>query len=221
MTTRSPLTPEEIAAVRKPYRAASLLPGRAYHDPAIHEFERSEWFRRDWIVVGREEDAAAPGTYFLAEVDDEPLIVVRAATACCARSTTSAAIAARPWSRSSAARPSASSARTTPGSTTSTGRSSGPSTPTTSTTSAWPSTASSPSALATWQGFVFVSLDPDGRAARGLARRPRPASRPLRLRGAARRAHGDLRGRRELEVRRPRTTASATTARASIRSSTS
>ena len=35
MTTRSPLTPEEIAAVRKPYRAASLLPGRAYHDPAI------------------------------------------------------------------------------------------------------------------------------------------------------------------------------------------
>ncbi len=76
-STQSPLTPEEIAAVRKPYRAASLLPGRAYHDPAIHEFERTEWFRRDWVVVGREEDAAAPGTYFLASVDDEPLIVVR------------------------------------------------------------------------------------------------------------------------------------------------
>lgn len=51
MSTGSPLTPDEIAAVRKPYRAASLLPGRAYHDPAIHEFERSEWFRRDWVVV--------------------------------------------------------------------------------------------------------------------------------------------------------------------------
>ena len=75
--TASPLTPDEIAAVRKPYRAASLLPGRAYHDPAIHDFERTEWFRRDWIVVGREEDAPAPGTYFLAEVDDEALIVVR------------------------------------------------------------------------------------------------------------------------------------------------
>jgi hypothetical protein len=73
-----PLTPEEIAAVRRPYRAASLLPGRAYHDPAIHDFERERWFRRDWLIVGREEDAAAPGTYFLAEVDDEPLIVVRA-----------------------------------------------------------------------------------------------------------------------------------------------
>ena len=73
----SPLTPEEIAAVRRPYRAASLLPGRAYHDPAIHDFEREQWFRRDWLIVGREADAAAPGTYFLAEVDDEPLIVVR------------------------------------------------------------------------------------------------------------------------------------------------
>jgi Rieske 2Fe-2S family protein len=77
MTTGSPLTPEEIAAVRKPYRAASLLPGRAYHDPVIHAFERNEWFRRDWVVVGREEDAGTPGTYFLATVDDEPLIVVR------------------------------------------------------------------------------------------------------------------------------------------------
>jgi Rieske 2Fe-2S family protein len=78
VTPPSPLTPDEIAAVRKPYRAASLLPGRAYHDPVIHEFERAEWFRRDWVVVGREEDAAGPGTYFLATVDDEAIIVVRA-----------------------------------------------------------------------------------------------------------------------------------------------
>jgi Rieske 2Fe-2S family protein len=74
----APLTPEEIAAVRKPYRAASLLPGRAYHDAAIHEFERKRWLSDDWILVGREEDAEAPGAYFLAEVVDEPLIVVRA-----------------------------------------------------------------------------------------------------------------------------------------------
>jgi len=73
----SPLTPDEIAAVRKPYRAASLLPGRAYHDPQIHEFERQQWFRRDWIVVGREEDAPSAGTYFTAELDDEPLLIAR------------------------------------------------------------------------------------------------------------------------------------------------
>jgi phenylpropionate dioxygenase-like ring-hydroxylating dioxygenase large terminal subunit len=50
----------EIAAIRQPYRAASLLPGRAYHDEAIHDFERREWFARDWIVIGRVEDAPTP-----------------------------------------------------------------------------------------------------------------------------------------------------------------
>jgi glycine betaine catabolism A len=77
LTPPSPLTDQEIAAVRRPYRAASLLPGRAYHDPAIADFERSEWFRRDWVIVGREADAEAPGTYFLTTVADDPLIVVR------------------------------------------------------------------------------------------------------------------------------------------------
>ena len=73
----SPLTADEIAAVRKPYRAASLLPGRAYHDQAIHDFEREVWFRRDWMIVGREEDAPDRGTYFLAQIGDEPLVIAR------------------------------------------------------------------------------------------------------------------------------------------------
>ena len=77
METIAPLSPEEIASVRKPYRAASLLPGRAYHDDAIHAFELDRFFGHDWVVVGREEDAPDPGTYFLAEVADEPLILVR------------------------------------------------------------------------------------------------------------------------------------------------
>ena len=72
-----PLTADEIAAVRKPYRAASLLPGRAYHDAAIHDFEREVWFRRDWMIVGREEDAPERGTYFLAQIGDEPLVIAR------------------------------------------------------------------------------------------------------------------------------------------------
>ena len=120
MTTRQLLTPDEIAAVRRPYRAASLLPGRAYHDPAIHEFERTEWFRRDWLIVGRGDGRHGAGTYFLAEVDDEPLIVVRGRdealrafyNVCRHRGT---AVVEEP-----AARPSASSVRITPGSTTST-----------------------------------------------------------------------------------------------------
>ena len=73
----SPLTEAEIASVRREYRAASLLPKRAYHDPAIFDWEREQVVRRDWILVGREEDAPDPGTYTLVELDGESIIVVR------------------------------------------------------------------------------------------------------------------------------------------------
>ena len=53
-----PLTADEVASVRRPYRAASLLPGRAYHDRGIFDYERENWFRRDWVCIGRVEDAA-------------------------------------------------------------------------------------------------------------------------------------------------------------------
>ena len=74
---RRTLTDDEIAAVRKPYLGASLLPGRAYHEDAIWEHERTSWFGREWVCVGRESDASEPGTYFLAELAGESVIVVR------------------------------------------------------------------------------------------------------------------------------------------------
>src|SRR3989442_2229815 len=73
----SPLTAEEIASVRKPFRAASVLPSRTYHDPGIFAWEIEHWFARDWVWVGREEDAAEPGSFFQATVAGEPLVVVR------------------------------------------------------------------------------------------------------------------------------------------------
>jgi Rieske 2Fe-2S family protein len=72
-----PITPEEVATVRREYRAASLLPKRAYHDQAILDWERTNILRRDWIMVAREEDVPEPGTYLLVELDGDPLIVVR------------------------------------------------------------------------------------------------------------------------------------------------
>ena len=78
-TTTGPgiLTAEELASIRRPYRGASLLPGRAYHDVAIHEWERENFLRSDWVIVGRTNEAAEPGTYFLTELDAEPILVVR------------------------------------------------------------------------------------------------------------------------------------------------
>jgi phenylpropionate dioxygenase-like ring-hydroxylating dioxygenase large terminal subunit len=73
----SVLTAQEIASVRRPYRAASLLPRRAYHDPSIFEWEREHIFRRDWLCIGRASDVPEPGSYRLAEIQGEDIIVVR------------------------------------------------------------------------------------------------------------------------------------------------
>jgi Rieske 2Fe-2S family protein len=71
------LTPDEIDAVRRPYRGAFLPPGRVYHDAAIYDFERHDWWRRDWICVGREEEAPEPGSSFRVPFDDDELVVSR------------------------------------------------------------------------------------------------------------------------------------------------
>jgi Rieske 2Fe-2S family protein len=71
------LTVNELASVRREYRAATLLPKRTYHDTGIFDWERREILRRDWVLVAREEDAPDPGTYLLVEVDGESLVIVR------------------------------------------------------------------------------------------------------------------------------------------------
>ena len=72
-----PLTADEITAVRQPVERARLLPPRVFHDPDILTYERNTWFARTWLCVGREEDVAQPGTYMLATVAGESVIVVR------------------------------------------------------------------------------------------------------------------------------------------------
>src|SRR5437879_7864205 len=71
------LTAAELESIRRPYRAARLLPRRAYHDVAIHDWERERFFGHDWVVIGRAEEAPRPGTYFTADLDGEPLLIVR------------------------------------------------------------------------------------------------------------------------------------------------
>lgn len=72
-----PVTAAEVAAVRRPTQAASLLPPRVYHDPAVFAYEQEAWFADGWICVGREEDIPLPGHYFLTGLCDENVIVVR------------------------------------------------------------------------------------------------------------------------------------------------
>ena len=88
------LTQAELDAVRRPYRSASLLPGRAYHDETIHAFERQQWFRRDWIAVGREEDVAAG---LEAPVDGQCVVVQRRADGTLAASVDGSAVRVETW----------------------------------------------------------------------------------------------------------------------------
>jgi len=73
------LDPADLEAVRRPFKAARLLPPRVFHDPAILDFEQVNWFGRDWICVGRAEEAANRGEYFLATVAGENVMVLRGA----------------------------------------------------------------------------------------------------------------------------------------------
>ena len=77
MDSTSILTAAELASVRREYRAATLLPKRTYHDPAVFEWERANILRTDWVLVGREEDVAEPGSFRRLELDGEDVILVR------------------------------------------------------------------------------------------------------------------------------------------------
>jgi Rieske 2Fe-2S family protein len=74
---KSPVSANDVAAVRRPATAAGLLPPRVFHDPEVLAYELEAWFARGWICVGREEDLLATGSYFLTEISGENLIVVR------------------------------------------------------------------------------------------------------------------------------------------------
>jgi Rieske 2Fe-2S family protein len=77
MTGGSILTAAELAAVRREYRGASLLPARTYHDEAILDWEREHIVRSDWVLAARVEDVPEPGSFRLLELDGEQLLIVR------------------------------------------------------------------------------------------------------------------------------------------------
>ena len=56
---------------------AATIPSSCYTDPSSLPLERDAIFARTWQLVGREEQVAATGSYFTAEVAGEPLLLVR------------------------------------------------------------------------------------------------------------------------------------------------
>src|SRR6476620_7987231 len=74
---RSPISAAEVAATRQPTEWAHTLPARVYHDPEVFAFEQEQWFTREWLFVGREEDLPQTGSYFLTRVVGENIVLVR------------------------------------------------------------------------------------------------------------------------------------------------
>jgi Rieske 2Fe-2S family protein len=74
---QSPVSAAEVAQVRRPVDEARLLPPRVFHDADVFEFEQDRWFATTWLCVGREEDVAEPGTYLVAQVASEGVVVIR------------------------------------------------------------------------------------------------------------------------------------------------
>lgn len=64
-------------SVATPVEEAHGLPPEAYLSEELYELELEYLFRRDWVCIGREEEAAHPGDFFTFELAGEPLVVVR------------------------------------------------------------------------------------------------------------------------------------------------
>jgi choline monooxygenase len=62
-----------------PLEQAYTIPAAWYVDERIGRLERDQVFGNNWIVVGRTDQAAAPGQFFTFDLAGEPLIVVRGA----------------------------------------------------------------------------------------------------------------------------------------------
>lgn len=60
----------------RPYEAAWSMPGAFYSDPEVLAIEREQLFAREWICVGRIEEVARPGDYITFEILEEPVVIV-------------------------------------------------------------------------------------------------------------------------------------------------
>lgn len=57
--------------------AHHTLPGRDYHDPDVFALERERIFFREWVYVGRADEAPEPGDFITADVTGESVLLVR------------------------------------------------------------------------------------------------------------------------------------------------
>lgn len=76
---RLPFSAAELASVLSPLGRAEPLPKGAYSDRAVFELERTQLFERAWLAVCRSEEVESPGSFVLAPVTPEGVLIARGA----------------------------------------------------------------------------------------------------------------------------------------------
>jgi choline monooxygenase len=76
------MTTQTISALRNfdpelPLDQARTIPAAWYHDANVHDAERAAVFGDAWVVAGRRDLVAEPGSFLTASVAGEPILVVR------------------------------------------------------------------------------------------------------------------------------------------------
>src|SRR5271165_1364992 len=67
----------EMLAELRQRRPGHTLPRRFYGDPAFHELDLENIWRREWLFAGHDCEIPMPGDYFTLQVGDDPIVVVR------------------------------------------------------------------------------------------------------------------------------------------------
>ncbi len=77
MTTTPPDLPAWIAETVARQRAGHGLDGVFYRDETIHRLDVERIWRRSWLFAGHACEAPAPGDYFVVDVEDDSIVVIR------------------------------------------------------------------------------------------------------------------------------------------------
>lgn len=71
-------TEEEVRGVREGVNGIySAIPSRFYYDEDLYQWEVENVLKKQWLCIGRQEEAPNPGDYFTTRMFDEPLVIVR------------------------------------------------------------------------------------------------------------------------------------------------
>src|SRR5690349_10120186 len=76
MTLPLPLSAAEIERTRVPLERATQLPGAAFTDPGVLEWERANLFRGGWVCAGHIDQVRERGQYLMLDVAGESVMVI-------------------------------------------------------------------------------------------------------------------------------------------------